>query len=843
MSKLLIQDYIAMSWRNFHDKHEKKNLDAFVDSVPELEFDESHLAHRDLEALEQEGDRGKSLKSIRRNLADKDFSEQYIDDYMNALEATKPESFMINRIKQDLLKHFLYNNQKIKMKDLRQELNINNISTVSVDKNTQKLLEQQLKLYIDQNTEYSKGLTSLLDKLHPQQKSGMSKISGKISSITHIDPKNREQREELYAFYEERHGLFMEIKKTIKEVLVIWDRVEEIEGKFETRDTEGYIEDLDEDLEKLQRVYNEMDDELNYIIKTEAIPYPVITDRETQIGQNVKNLTIEKLRFVLGKDTAKALEQELEDEPEWDEFGEQDTGTYKVKEGDESKDTSLDQRADKITFDQRQEGKGRVVDEGDEMDIAIDDFLDTAGEIDMIEKVDPMFAIAGQQGILKRKYSIKSWEKTRDALLEQISVAENINPGVVYQYKEILEEHQEYQEQAVSTDRKYFYLPATANLFKMLHRYSDIEGNYGKIEDFHLKLVKIILELLEDSYDKTTLPIHTTLEDFAPGLEGKQQKIPRTSEQRMRRQFNLMSTIRVGKQGIRRTAKQYGRFAETLMELFSLADRYYGDPIRELMLPYKTVPPFLDRDTLSALITHGPEGAGQLMLGLYRDYFVAFVTPRDVAILTEYMQSTNQARRTGEDMVKKTDRVLNVLEKLNPTNQDNDLHWFANQLKDMSERDDSFDIEGERLQNKRIDELSYDKSKHRTTFHTVLAIIYQFSHEFEKNPHIRKEIGEFKKEYKQQSDMKLASIEETTIITAHDAIRKMLGKPIYYNECQIDSLDDVIDTIDLIKSEYNLDMTSHDIIGIVDEFNSFDSIAKKYGTDKNIVYRIKAMYR
>ena len=231
------------------------------------------------------------------------------------------------------------------------------------------------------------------------------------------------------------------------------------------------------------------------------------------------------------------------------------------------------------------------------------------------------------------------------------------------------------------------------------------------------------------------------------------------------------------------------------------------------------------------------------MLGLYRDYFIAFVTPRDLAILTDYMKSTNQARRTGEDMVKKTDRVLNVLEKLNPANKENDLNWFANELKDMSKRDDSFNIEGEQLQHKRIDELRYNKREHRTTYHTILAIIYQFSHEFEKNPHLRKEIAEFKSEYKQQSDVKLASIEQTSVMIAHDAIRKMLGKPIYYNECQVDSIDDVIDTIDIMKAEYGIDMTSHDIIGIVDEFDSFESIAKKYGTNKNIVYRIKAMYR
>ena len=835
MNKVLIQDYISMSWRNFHDKHEKKNLDDFIDSIPELEFDESHLAHRDLEALEQEGDRNKSISSIRRNLNDKDFSAEYIDDYMNALESTKPESFMLKRIKDDILRYFQYDNRPIKIKDLRQELSSSNISTVSVDKNTRNLLNQQLKLYIDQNTPYTKGLVSLLDKLQPKQKMGMSRIGRKISAITNIDPKDREEREELYAFYEERYGLFMEIKKTIKEVLVLWDKVEEIDGQFQTRDTEEYIEDLDEDLDKLREIYNEMDDSLNYIIKTKAVAYPIVTDRETKIGQNVKNMVIEKLRFILGKEGIQHLEEELEDEPEWDEFGEQDTGTYKVKEGDETKDTSQDERADKITFDQREQES--------EMDRAIEDFLDTAEEIDTIEKVDPLFAVAAHQGIVKKKYSIASWEKTRDALIEQIDIAEKINPGVVYQYKEILDEHEEYQRQAVDTNREMFYLPAAENVSKVLDSYADIKNNYGEIERFHLKLVKIIIDLLEDSYEKTTLPIHTQLEDFAPGVEGRKQKIPRQQADRMRRQFNLMTTIKVGKKGVRRAAREYGKFAETLMELFSLADRYYGDPIRDLMLPFQTVPPFLDRDTLSPLITHGPEGAGQLLLGLYRDYFVAFVTPRDVEILTDYMKSTNQARRTGEDMVKKTDRVLNVLEKLNPMNKENDLHWFANQLKDMSERDDSFDIEGERLQHKRIDELIYNRSEHRTTYHTVLAIIYQFSSEFEKNPHLRNEIRKFKLEYKQQSDTKLASVEERSVLASHDAIRKMLGKPVYYNECQTDNIDDIIDTIDIIKADYNIDMTSHDIIGIVEEFNAFDTIAKKFGTNNNIVYRIKAMYR
>ena len=96
--------------------------------------------------------------------------------------------------------------------------------------------------------------------------------------------------------------------------------------------------------------------------------------------------------------------------------------------------------------------------------------------------------------------------------------------------------------------------------------------------------------------------------------------------------------------------------------------------------------------------------------------------------------------------------------------------------------------------------------------------------------------------YKNQSDMKYASYIQTNVLEAHDEIRKMLGKPIYYNTCQTDNFDNVSDTIDIIKEDYNIELISTDIIGIVNEFDTMKTLAKKYGTKEDVIYHVTALY-
>ena len=199
--------------------------------------------------------------------------------------------------------------------------------------------------------------------------------------------------------------------------------------------------------------------------------------------------------------------------------------------------------------------------------------------------------------------------------------------------------------------------------------------------------------------------------------------------------FNLFSRVKVGKKGKRREPVQFGKFADSLMDLFEIADRYYGDPIRELMLPYKSIPSYLDADTLSALINHGPENVGQLTLGLYRDYFIAFVTPRDLSRLTDYLKVSNAARKSVEDLEQKANGVLDVLENIVPANRENDILWFANEFKKKARRDSSFSAEGVRLQNRDISEMGFDRKRNRTAYHQVLWLIYKFKEQFLKNPY------------------------------------------------------------------------------------------------------------
>ena len=845
MSKAIVADYIGLLWREFEDKHSDKQIDAFLNSIGELEFDEAHLSPSHLEMFKEGDNRSTLLMNVRNDLREKDFSEEYITNYINQLEKARPSDILNRVITNDILVYFQYNNEKIKISDLRTSLDNQNLTTNNVDDATKKALKEQLKFYLKQNTKYENGLQSLLDELEETSPRGFNKITRRVSSITHIDPTNAEDRLELYDFYEERYPLYTEMKNSIREILTLWDRVEEEfegenehrkpTGKFNVREAdEDYIEDLDKELEELKEIYNQMDDDLNYILKLEAIPFNVTTSKDTSVSENVRGLVLEKLKYILGKDASELIQEIQEDDDEFT-YGEDELQTvgFDAEEPDD------------------QPVAETVLAEKDEVEEEMDDLLQEISNINMMHDVDPLYVIASDSGILKRKYTIDSWERTRQEILSRLTDVETNNPGVISIYKQILDEHEEFKEKAFKPfEGEDFYLPATESSVASLMKYTDLDVNYEQIENLHNRLVAVLMKLLEADHEQSTYPIHMEIEDMAPGKEKttsgkKEMRIPREKGRReqMFQNFNLFSRVKVGKKGKKREPAQFGKFAESLIDLFEIADRYYGDPIRELMLPYKSVPRYLDADTLSALINHGPENVGQLTLGLYRDYFIAFVTPRDLSRLTEYMIVSNAARKSVEDLEQKANGVLDVLENIVPANRENDILWFANEFKKQAKRDSSFSAEGVTLQNRDISEMGFDRRRNRTSYHQVLWLIYKFKEQFLKNPYTKTQMEDFVKAYSNQSDMKLASYAQTNILEAHDSIRKMLGKPTYYNTCRLDSFDHMSDTIDIMKENYNIEITSSDVVGIVNEFDTMETLAKKYGTKPDVIYHIKALYR
>tara|TARA_R110002020_G_scaffold180072_5_gene374053 strand:+ start:4195 stop:6738 length:2544 start_codon:yes stop_codon:yes gene_type:complete len=845
-SATLVIDFIELAWRQFNNKYQDKedDVDDLMNTLDTMEYDEKYLSPTHIRNIEVAGEgRKRILDSISQELLDKDFSREFVNKYIEGLEKTNPED-MVNRIIQDdILSHFTYNNQKMKLKDLHSKILPENLTTINLDIQSRKAIQSQLEFYIEQDTMYNDGLKSLLQEVEQiTTEQTYTKISRKMSSVTHIDPSNKEHRKEIYMFYEDLHPLYDLMKNNIKEVLTLWDRVEEIlieetdkEGnktgkqhtEYTTSDGDAYIEELDKELNELKELHNMMKDDLNYIKKFDLIPYNIVTSRDRNVSQNVEGLIVEKIAQIFGKTSAKYI-KEIEDEEE--EFPDYDAGIW---EGEGSEDKPEPQ-------------PDTVFEEKDEEEEDKNKYLAELGEMQTRIKVDPMFIIASEEGLLKRKYTIHSWTKTKQEIEERLKDAQQNNPGAIGIYADLLEEHENYQEQAFDEDdnMESFYLPLTSSVVTHLDKYADFKVNYDEIERFHERLVKVILDILEEPTDRSTTPYHVEPDDFTSGGE----KLPSIKENPMKRERmlttqNLFSRLQPGKKGKKREPAVLGKFQESLMELINTADRYYGDPIRELMLPYKTIPSFLSSDTLSSLINHGPEHITQITLGLYREYFIGFITPRQLNKLTDYLVESNKARKDVTNLEKSANGVLDVLESLVPNNQEKDINWFANEFKQNAKRDSSFNIQGIRLQNRRIRDLSYDRSRDKTVYHTILLIIYKFKHSMLKNPYTKEAMTDFISAYEEQSSSKLASEMQTKILNTHDEIRKMMGKPIYYNTCRLDSFEHVNDTIDIIKSDYKVELTGTDIVGIVNEYGSMETLGKKYGTNSDVIYHIKALYR
>ena len=191
-------------------------------------------------------------------------------------------------------------------------------------------------------------------------------------------------------------------------------------------------------------------------------------------------------------------------------------------------------------------------------------------------------------------------------------------------------------------------------------------------------------------------------------------------------------------------------------------------------------------------------------------------------------------------------RVLEVLSGrggLLPQYRENDRKYFAYILKQIADKNDE-NIENINFDEYPVVELAeqFDKTKHHSSFLLLHKLLDVYREQFLKNHYIKRELNTY---YSLVDNLrnKLLMSEQTKILDAHDEIRKMLGKPIYYNNACIDSFENVSDTIDIIKSEYNVNLTATDNKGVVEELDSMNSIAKKYGTHEEVVYRVKAMFR
>ncbi len=81
------------------------------------------------------------------------------------------------------------------------------------------------------------------------------------------------------------------------------------------------------------------------------------------------------------------------------------------------------------------------------------------------------------------------------------------------------------------------------------------------------------------------------------------------------------------------------------------------------------------------------------------------------------------------------------------------------------------------------------------------------------------------------------------LLEAHDVLRILKSKPVIHSMKNENSYDDMENMITKMETDFHIDMSASEIIGVVKAVDSFEGIAKEYGIDAEHVYVLKANFR
>ncbi len=814
---MIEQDYIKMSLRPFRKKYGDEGK-AFIRNLKNLEFSLSHVPEEAKDADNKE--------SYRKVLLDKGFTEEYTNKFISSigdnLEEAKEASL------ESLGVYFRHKGEKLTVKDLKAGIRLENITR------NRGYKDDEILSVIDTVKRINPTFRSALAILETKVKAKIDNSDKMTIDFEDIfgemDMRLLRSRNKVYDYYKKKHPLFSEMKEKIKSIMRSWDRVEEdLESeKLKLKTSDFVIEDLNDDLEKLFKLYEKMDG-MNYIIKLSEVKIPTYPDTDEGSSLMASNIMYSYLNHIIQEgdtaftETASADSDDEREIAEREQEGGEDE-EYRTYMSGYGEDGGESVPMAETTF------QGMSSDELYEKEWGQD-----IDKLKVIDEVDPLYAIAADSGILRQTHTKTSRERMANDIRILIQGVEQENPEMVGLFEELLEDLEELQDQASEVDRSVYHLPFTPSVAKLYEKYVDsTDLDYTEIESFHVDMLRTIGELIELPSDKTLLPYHWLQEDY--GIEGS--PAIREQESKVTTAFESTSLGRSGK------LKDLGKFTDDILELVELAEKYYVDPITDNMLRFESLPKFLDKRASSAITTHGKNEISQLIQSAYISEYTAFISNADLEDINEYRKILRAApsERGFKMTIKKVERVLDILADLFPKDREADRTYFANRLRNMASKNSNINLDNYYLDRKKLSDLTTNKETDGN-YGKLISMIYALSSEMEKDKNKEDSIKEFKELHDAfNKKTKLAGPQEQ-LLDAHDAIRKMMQKPTYYGVCETDSYDNVNDTIDLIKSQYGVELSAHDISNIVVELDSLESLAKKHGTNEDIIYHVKAIYR
>lgn len=843
MDELMLKDYLANTINVFRQKYPNEDFGHIIMEVKELTFAEEQIPRLHLITISEAGkNRKEEIAKIKKDLEKKRFSHDYITAYIEVLSAGTDKDKLTEGALKELLGLFEYKKKRLVKKNLLRSLDTAHLILRNTDADTKRFVTDFANdlLQNDNFTQYESGLNSLIQ--HVESSPRHKKVKGEDFEVGEligvIDPKITRQREKFYTFWRGVHPEYKKLKDAIKEVLVLWERIEtEVEKVDEEqitritglKDVERYVTDLDKDLEVLYDIHQEMSDDMNYVVKLDGVGYPVASDDDYESSINVENMLVEALRDIFDMPE---LEERVADEDEEDDTFSIDQesrasfGTEGISEGT----TGV---AATTTF------RG----ETGPMQISAEEYRRKIGTLERIADVDPLYAIAAERGLLSNKFNKRSYDKFMQILAEHLQDAEDDDSSMKGQLDEIIQNHKSMEKQVANSDGPFYapYVWEIANLYSTIHegRWKSDMPDFDKVTKLHRKIIKAIQDLIQDPLDKTSVPDIWDRSSTDPGVSGRGETSQGSKKRTLDEWFVFISRFRMGNRG---SMRELGEFQEAIDSLIEKTHDYYVKPANEGYLPFNDLPQYLDTNEMAALVTKGsPNDVTTNLFLLFTDYGLGLVSGNDLGHINAYRNAISNPS-TERHLIKTTERVLDVMEDLTP-DMETELRYFAYILNNIATRNSRINVSQLKLKGKSVEELVEEYEEKTPAYKNLIKLIRANKTFFMKDKHKAPQMKEFLRLHREKEDEIKLSETEHKILSTHDEIRKMLDKPIYLGYCESDNYDHINDAIDLIKQEYNKDLNATDIIGIVNEFNSMNAVAKKYGTNEDIVYTVKALFR
>ncbi len=859
----VVREYIDLSSGEFRRQFRKvktSDVRAFLENrIDEGKVNASYVsdAHR---KIIEEADVNTSvieLNKIESQLNAKGMTQSFIDIYLDALRKMQdtPKSTHLRPL-QDALTSFKVAGKTLDFESLKEGgLNEDEVIFDGDVRNKDIIEHAAKKIYEDKEgqlhtnvgffDEYMPSLKVLSNVVTQEVIEYDEKVSSMDDALGFTDPKISDRRNIIYQEWEKVYEDYETLRKAIRDVIDAWGKRGNLSNAQDNKDfNDKYaklemeaIEDFDKEINELADVYNELDKNMNYVVEFAPVDVSITnTHNEEDLEQNII--------AIIGRYASKriALQQK-------------DSSTIITERGDEADDY---EEASQVQGEGVMEFGGGPGESKKQVDYREMDVKPTTEDEAKLEAMREQFADISSFGIVDPLYALfidendnefgtytkKSHARIVDAFEDATEEMRVYAPDSIRYLNDLKEELENMKDEVSDiTDDDVFYLPLGKPIIKYIERYgddmkpaSDHSLDYDKVNAIHLKLLNIISDLLEPPNEKTRFAYSWFTKDAE--VKAKNQ-----SGQKLNVGMSAHATPSEGKD----RRKEWGELSDKMSALIEAVHQYYVAPSEMTYYPFADKMEFMEKRTLTALHLKGKDSPVQRIRRRNLSLAWAYIKRTHLANINDWLEILQQPFSDPHDLINASEDIYKTAIEVMGPSAENDKFFLSWKIQNMIDNNseimgDDSDFENEPISNLAM-RYEKNRSKYKPTIWALIHDIHDNKPTLSNNYTLKSELKRFNEITETMIDDILLKELNLKLLTAHDEIRKMNNKHIYYSYCDVNNFDSVSDTIDIIKSTYKTDVSANDIIGIVNHLDSLEIISQKYGINPDAVYHIKALYR